>query len=305
MVRVMVVDDSPVDRRLVGGLLAKNQHFQVEYATSGTEALAALRRAPVDVVVTDLVMPQMDGLALVAAVKRQFPLVPIVLMTSQGTEEIAVRALQEGASSYVPKRALAQELLDTVQNVVAVSGQRRSQELLFHSMLRNECEFSLSNDCGLIPPLVNHFQETLAGLGVCDDSDRIRVGIALEEALANALYHGNLEVNSDLLNADYAEYHRLVEERLRSPPYCDRRIRVLARMSRAEAVFTIRDDGPGFQPADLPDPCAPANLDRVSGRGVLLMRTFMDDVAYNDSGNEVTLVKRAGPVRSEVVVEEG
>jgi anti-sigma regulatory factor (Ser/Thr protein kinase) len=54
----------------------------------------------------------------------------------------------------------------------------------------------------------------------------------------------------------------------------------------------MRDEGPGFDPKELPDPTDPENLLKLSGRGILLMRTFMDDVKFNDRGNEVTMVKR-------------
>jgi anti-sigma regulatory factor (Ser/Thr protein kinase) len=57
-------------------------------------------------------------------------------------------------------------------------------------------------------------------------------------------------------------------------------------------VFVIRDEGPGFNPEMIPDPTAPANLSKASGRGILLMRTFVDDMHYNATGNELTLVKR-------------
>jgi len=86
--------------------------------------------------------------------------------------------------------------------------------------------------------------------------------------------------------------HALVRRRQRERPYCDRRIYVEARLSREKAVFFIRDDGPGFDPLDMPDPTEPPNLDRPSGRGILLMRTFMDEVAYNETGNQIALTKR-------------
>ena len=60
----------------------------------------------------------------------------------------------------------------------------------------------------------------------------------------------------------------------------------------AEARFTIRDEGPGFDPAMLSNPTQAENLERCSGRGLLLMRMFMDEVTFNSIGNEVTLVKR-------------
>ena len=69
-------------------------------------------------------------------------------------------------------------------------------------------------------------------------------------------------------------------------------------------VYVIRDEGPGFDVSGLPDPTDPANLDRPCGRGMLLMRTFMDNVIYNDRGNEVTLFKERETEPDEIEVEE-
>ena len=57
-------------------------------------------------------------------------------------------------------------------------------------------------------------------------------------------------------------------------------------------MFVIRDEGPGFDASSLPDPTDPANLEKRSGRGLLLIRAFMSDVRHNDRGNEVMLTYR-------------
>ena len=95
MSTILVVDDSAVDRRLVGGLLERDGEWKVHYAIHGADALEKLRHTEYDLVVTDLVMPGIDGLELVAAVRSQYPHVPVILMTSKGSEEIAVRALEQ------------------------------------------------------------------------------------------------------------------------------------------------------------------------------------------------------------------
>ncbi|NQU24842.1 MAG: response regulator [Candidatus Nealsonbacteria bacterium] len=292
MVTILTVDDSAVDRRLVGGLLEKEADFRIEYAAHGVEALEKLACETPDLVVTDLMMPRMNGLELVTAIRQQYPLVPVILMTSKGSEEIAVEALQRGAASYVPKRTLAERLLDTIRNVLAVSGGQRRRSQLMGCIARSELTFVLENDCDLFRPLVTHLQENVVDMGICDDTECTRIGVALEEALANALYHGNLEVGSELRGEDDRAYHALVKQRLGEPAYCDRRIRVEASLSRDRATFAICDEGLGFDPSTLPDPTDPANIERACGRGVLLMRTFMDDVIYNDVGNAVTLTKR-------------
>lgn len=295
MTTVLVVDDSAVDRRLVGGLLEKDAELKVRYAVDGGDALAAMKRGPVDLVLTDLVMPGMDGLQLVAAVRGSTPSVPVILMTSKGSEEIAVRALQDGAASYVPKRILAQELLDTVRRVIALSARQRSHGRLLGHMTHSLCKFELGNESALVSTLVQYLQENLLQMGLCGDAECTRIGVALEEAMVNAMYHGNLEVGSELRGEDDTSFYRVAAERARVPPYRDRRILIQANLTRDEAVFSIRDEGPGFDPSTLPDPTSPESLERVSGRGLLLMRAFMDDIRHNSTGNEVTLVKRRSP----------
>jgi CheY-like chemotaxis protein len=294
MAKLLVVDDSGVDRRLMEGLLACEPDFEVHCVSSGAQALEAIRRDPPDLVLTDLVMPEMNGLELVRAVRERFPLVPLVLLTSQGNEEVAVEALQQGASSYVSKKALAQHLVETVHKVLAVSVRERSHSRLLGCVTESSSAFVLENDPELIPPLVAHLQEGLGQLNLCDEADRTRVGVALEEALSHALFHGNLAICSDLRDCDDRSYCELAAERRRKPPYSQRRIFVEVSFQPEAATFVVRDEGAGFDFAALPDPTDPANLERCSGRGILLMRTFMDSIRYNDRGNEVTLVKRCG-----------
>ena len=92
------------------------------------------------------------------------------------------------------------------------------------------------------------------------------IKLAMEEAVTNAIKHGNR---------------------------FDRDKKVFIRWSCNPRSFTlsVRDEGHGFVPADVPDPTAPENLSLPYGRGLMLMRAYMDRVEYNDSGNEVTLVK--------------
>ncbi|HUT10003.1 MAG TPA: response regulator [Thermoguttaceae bacterium] len=294
MTTILVVDDSAVDRQLAGGFLANDPDLTVRYAGDGAEALETIVRKAPDLVLTDLMMPKIDGLQLVAEVRRSHPLVPVILMTSKGSEEIAVQALQQGAASYVPKRMLARKLLSTVRSVLAVATRERSHSRLMGCMTQSECRFALENDFTLFGPLVAYLQEEVTRMGLCDETERMRIGVALEEGLTNALYHGNLEVGSELRGEDDKAYFALVEERRRQAPYRHRRIHVDASLSREQAMLRIRDEGSGFDPSSIPDPTDPENLEKASGRGVLLMRTFMDEVAYNEMGNTVTMTKRRG-----------
>ncbi|HUY32281.1 MAG TPA: response regulator [Pirellulales bacterium] len=292
MPKVLVVDDLAVDRRLARSLLARNPDLRISLAASGAEALACFEESVPDLVVTDLQMPELNGLELVVAVRQRHPLVPVVLMTAYGSEEVAVRALKAGAASYVPKTRLARDLLRTVESVLASAGAQRRDARLLECLAGNHWTFELENDPALVSSLADHLNQHVTRLGLCDETGRIRLTIALEEALANALYHGNLELSSELRQRGADLFLAAAEERRRQPPYRERAIHVEATFSHGEAVYVIRDEGCGFDPALVPDPTDPANLERPSGRGLLLIRTFMDEVRHNERGNEITMIKR-------------
>ncbi len=293
MATILVVDDSEADRELARTLLQIDPKLSVETAVDGLDALASIERWVPDLVLTDLVMPKMDGLEFVGTLRQRHPHIPSILMTSLGSEKIAVRALQAGAASYVPKAELAYDLLDNVRAVLAVSYRERDRtRALMESMLESETVFAIQNSSAIVPLLVNHLQSCVSLMGLCDPGEQVQLGVALSEAVNNAMQHGNLEVDSELRENSMDTFDKAVQARARQLPYRDRKVHITAKLSRDEARFVVRDEGPGFDPGALPDPLDPENLEKASGRGVLLMRAFMDDVEYNDAGNEVTLVLR-------------
>jgi CheY-like chemotaxis protein len=292
MQRLLIVDDSLIDRRLVKGLLQKEGAWTLEDVADGQAALDAIRNEPPDLVLTDLQMPLLNGLELVSTVRRDFPLVPVVLMTGQGSEDIAMQALHGGAAGYVPKRLLAAQLAKTVHAILESAREERSHVSLLQRLQCRREDFRVENDLKVVMAVPRYLRQLLGEAWGVDPTIRIRISTAIEEAILNALYHGNLEISSDLKEQDYGEFYRVADARRAQDPYRDRGIHVSLELSQSDAVIRIRDEGRGFDVSKLPDPTDPANLERASGRGVMLMRAFMDHVEYNGRGNEVVLTKR-------------
>ncbi len=297
MTTVLVVDDSTVDRAFVGDLLKGKCQWAVENAANGVEALDRMKDLKPDVVVTDLQMPQMDGLELVTAIRRQHPGVPVILMTAFGSETLAVEALEKGAASYVPKSQLADKLLNTVEKALALARLDRNYEQLVGCVTSAEFTLCLKNDAALIDPLVELVEQMIVGMKFCDDTERLQIGMALKEALTNALFHGSLELSVEQMREALDRLRRgevvsVVKDPRCESPYRDRRIFVRARLSPEEVRFVVRDEGPGFDVAAVPASKDPEALEPGRGRGLTIMRNLMDEVTFNETGNEVTMVKR-------------
>ncbi len=131
--------------------------------------------------------------------------------------------------------------------------------------------FELPTDLRCIEDAV---EDVVAGCVTCDGVRarlQFNFRICLIEAIANAMIYGNGEDPSKRVKVEVEVYHE----------------RIVAR---------VADQGAGFDPSRLPDPTAPAHLFGTSGRGIFLMRHLVDEVRFNECGNEVTLILRAAGV---------
>ena len=288
---VLIVDDNPIDRLRAGRLIDQDPRCHATYAEDGTQALARLANHPTSVVLTDLQMEGMDGLSLVRAIRNEHPQVPVIVMTGHDSEDVAMERSVSELPITFPSRGWPRSFMLSSRALrTATAGSRRRRCL--QSLVIRESRFELGNDPDLIPPLLEFLQEEMTQLDRWDSAELMRTTIALDEALRNALFHGNLEVSSKLRELDDRRYHELARQRAAQAPYRDRRIRFLIAHDPDLSRFVIRDEGCGFDTSRAHRPIEPEDLLRPSGRGLLLMKSFMDSVTFNQAGNEVTLVKR-------------
>ena len=149
----------------------------------------------------------------------------------------------------------------TIEQVIAVATVDQGQSRLRNRVVRSETSFVLPNETALVQALVQQIREMLKSMRYFGENDRLRIGIALEEALLNALYHGNLEVSSTLRDSDQGLYEQTAKQRMKESPYKERQLFVDVNLTPNKANFVIRDQGPGFNPGAVPDPTDPAFLE--------------------------------------------
>ncbi len=296
MNHILVVDDSPVDRMLVGRLLSSHERFHVEFAGNGLEALEQIEARLPLLVVTDLQMPHMDGLHLVETVHQRFANLPVILMTAHGSEGTALEALLAGAADFVPKSQVTSEIRTAVESVLDAAHGPRAQEQLGAFLRSDSLTYELDNDLRLIPPLVTHLQQVAHDMRIVDDCQRVRLAKACEAALKNAMVHGNGLVAPTPAAGPSGGREPASSERdaRRQPDMRGKHVHVQAAFSAGEARVTVQDEGPGFDTSRLPNVAAnPEHLTSGQGRGLVLARLFVDEVRFNAKGNEITLVKRS------------
>lgn len=298
MASILIAEDSATHATQIRFLLERDQH-SVMVVADGKQATELLLSSVPDLIITDLNMPEINGLELVEYVREHHAEVPVVLMTADGSEDTAVQALKRGATSYLPKREMAQSLGRTVSEIMELVEARRSHKEVMEALIAAESTYVLGNDHHFAGQVIAQLEEQLRTMKYSDATGMLRISMALREAVANAIDHGNLELDSDLRDEDGPAFFELGRQRAQQEPWMSRRVTVTSRVTPDQVRYTVMDQGPGFDPSQLPDPLDPENLLRTHGRGLMLIRNFMDEVRHNETGNQITMVKWREPQASD------
>jgi CheY-like chemotaxis protein/anti-sigma regulatory factor (Ser/Thr protein kinase) len=272
MSTILVVDDDRTTLYVLQNLL-NSAGYSTSIARDGVEALETLRATRFDLLLLDVWMPRMNGLDLLAKLRRHKTRPRVVVMTSDDTPETLLKAVREQAFRYVHKPVESAVLLDTVREALespdlppieVISARPEWVELVL------PCTHEAAER---IQPVLAHLDANLAA------EVRESIAYAFRELLLNAIEWGG-----------------------RLDP--TRRVRIACLRSKRMLMYRIADPGPGFNLDDLPHaavsyPDAPiAHMQvreekglRPGGFGLLTVRASVDELLYNEKRNEVVFVK--------------
>jgi serine/threonine-protein kinase RsbW len=133
------------------------------------------------------------------------------------------------------------------------------------ALLTETVIFEIPSDLAFMSTAVQYINDILVKIGYLEEDD-IHIKIALIEALTNAIEHGNHQDAT-------------------------KKVKIHAKLNCQKAVFTITDEGEGFNYKNLPDPTNPENINRARGRGIFMIHHLMDQVRFNKKGNQIQMVK--------------
>lgn len=262
--QILVADDEELVRELLSRFLV-NQGHRVMEAEDGQQALRLFRENHFDLVLSDVRMPGLDGLKLLAAIKEINPRVPVVLISGYGDVETVVKALKSGAENFLSKPLSMDVLGKVVDRSLALACAFAPGQARWLS-LRQTTRLETASRPELICEVVQQIAQSAVAVGYASRDLDNNLKLALVEAVTNAMEHGNRwdPGLSVIVEAD------LTPDRMQ---------------------VSILDHGQGFDFGRLPDPTTGEQLLCERGRGVFLMQAIMDEVCFRAPGNCVTLRK--------------
>jgi two-component system, OmpR family, response regulator len=275
---ILIVDDDPAIHDLLRIMLSA-ENWQIESAKDGEEALSRLFAGAYDLVLTDIVMPGMDGLTLLRRIREVRPLVRVVVMTVVNTPAHVLQSIRDQAYSYLSKPFSREAVSDTLH--AALADAMDADDIVVSSARPNWVSMELRCKLSTADRLTQFFRELSSDLKA---EDREMISTAFRELLLNAIEHGGHCDPNQKINLTFVRGTRCI-------------------------LYYIRDPGEGFSFEKLPhaaisySPEQPfAHLAvrsalgiRPGGLGILLTRNIADEVEYNERGNEVVLIKYLNP----------
>jgi len=272
--KLLLVDDDPSMHELVNAMLAGTE-WTTSNVSSAAEALKILESAPYELVLTDILMPGMDGLTLLSRIRSRHPDLKVVAMTIKNTPDHVLGSLRNEAAGYVTKPFTRDALLLALSEALSASFDDGDITVISDHpqwiALQIRCKLATAER------LTQFIRELPADLS---REERENVAIAFRELLVNAIEHGGHLDPGQVVYLNYIRTARTI-------------------------VYYIRDPGEGFSQEKLQHAAGPDFLEqpmrhielreqmglRPGGFGMLMAKKFADEVIYSAKGNEVLLIK--------------
>ena len=306
---ILIVDDEAVIREYFF-LKLKREGYYVVRAENGNDALSQLKKEQVDLVLTDLEMPEMDGFELLEKLSIHHPAVPAIVISALSGPENITRAIQRGAINFLPKPVNSDLLTIIVKKGLQQRKYRLKEEVegrqdvsikRFISKVINQCnkyEASYEIPVGitdsfdsLIDTLSWLWKQSALNGGF--NGDLKNFPLFAYELLSNSISYGRLSISSSLRDIDEYSDH-LFEEALVTAlkEQGNKSIRIDFSVSSDHFKVVVNDYGKGFNWRQLPNDVLEV-LEKPHGRGILLMTSFGAELSWNEVGNEVTFILHA------------
>ncbi|HNX76274.1 MAG TPA: response regulator [Candidatus Rifleibacterium sp.] len=291
--KILVVEDDEATREvMLMGLRGLGHETAV--AADGRAGLQVFNTFKPDIVFADIQMPVMNGLEMLEKLRKIDSDSLVIINTTLDSPEYTLQALRLKANDYLIKPVLLRDIVAILEKYSDVLKHRTFDREVLGMITRRELCMEIGNDMALLGKIVDRLLlETECAI---KPNDRLGIRLGLMEILINAVEHGNLAVSyeekSHAIESGPDGLEKLIEERMHSSPYQERRVKIEFSLTREQCSWLVTDGGIGFDFENLPDPNDPENLIRCHGRGIMLARLQFDECSFLGTGNQVRMVKR-------------
>lgn len=288
--KVLVVEDDFASRELLK-ITLENEKYQCKVADNGEAGLELFNKFLPNVVISDVRMPKMDGMELLATIRKRVKDVIIIMITGHGNEQLAIQALQLGANNYIKKPLDLSDLkilLRRYYNVVQCKTLEKDiPDFILERVFNLEIDTEIKDVSSVVQFLLHKTGNTF------ENHDTVRLEVGLTELLTNSIEHGNLGITSEEKKIALQDntLQDLYAQRLANDVYARKKVKISCDYNKDYCQWVIEDEGEGFDWRSIPNPTQGNFVDQLSGRGIFLSRIQFDELEFVGKGNVVIAKK--------------
>jgi len=290
---IVVIDDEEIIRYSLQKKLAR-YGYNIISLEKAEDFLYLYKNGNKDInlIITDLKLRKMDGIELLRHISILENPIPVLIITGQGNIEDAIKALRYGACDFIRKPFDVNEVASVVRNILRNEQEKLLVDTIGQYLVFDNKSYRIPVDVSASNVLSFELTKNLTPVGICNRTTSENIALALREAINNAMFHGNLEIPSEIRREKGIKgFNEEIEKRRLEDKYRERMVTINYELSSEYVQYRITDDGNGFDYKSLPDPRDPENFLRDSGRGLLIIGIHMDEVEWNTKGNSIRLRK--------------
>lgn len=295
---ILVVDDEELVREVIAKKTERHLGYKVSEAVDGLEALKKIELDKPDLIITDIRMPNMDGLELLERVKERGIDVPVIILTGYGQIEDALKAIRLGARGFMKKPFNVEEIVTLIEGTFAMGEEQLDVPDVMPFVRSQTVTVKIPNNYIYLQKVVNFIFHTVRVTWQVGRAELNDLRVASLEALLNGFEHGNLKIDKkkkeECLLKGHIEYQRYLMEQAQLPQNRNTFLTCVLYVDTLKAEVRVIDDGDGFDHSRIYQDfsgLAPEEFMRVHGRGLFLINSLMDEVEFNEKGNMIRFVK--------------
>ncbi|HOO45193.1 MAG TPA: ATP-binding protein [Deltaproteobacteria bacterium] len=286
MQSILAIDRDKVTTDIISSSLVP-EGFQVYIARGPSDGLSKFIQVKPDLVILNIDSFSTMGFMTLKDICEADPHAQVISMGMSRDDALAMECIRHGAKDYLKKPLEAKELIRSIERIET---RRRLVSLTSEpdtGCVRSEQKrLVFGNDTEKLPYIIN--QAAYNAGAICPDKDTLKM--ALGEIVLNAIEHGNLNITMKEKRSatEKGVYNELLNERKSDPAYAGRVVTMDISMDREKIVYTISDQGSGFDHKTMFNTDPHAHIG--SGLGMFIARSFFSEVIYEGSGNTVRLI---------------
>lgn len=289
-IKVLAVEDDSASLSYLEVIL-KKEGLDYKTATNGQEGLAVFKEYLPHIVLSDINMSHMNGIELLAAIKKIQPQTIVIMLTAFNSEDYVIESMKYGANNYLKKPIFRENIVSLLRKYKSIINSRNTHKKIFTFITQHSYTMEIGNDIKLIPYIINHLIDSIDAIFKDDETMGIRLG--LDEIIINAIEHGNLNITYiEKTNAiKNNTFEKLQNSRMNDPQYINKKVKISFELQKDFCEWIIKDEGKGFNPSLIPNPILTESSDSLHGRGIFITQFQFDEMEYSEGGTKVRLRK--------------